>query len=81
MDHNIILDQLENISVRGTDHVLIGSYLDGRTQMTKVKNTVSYTLTKTYRVPQGNVLGSTLFLKRINDLLQEDVYCYAMVTV
>ena len=74
VDHNILLTKLKTIGFKRSAINWIKNYLSNRKQLTKINDSLSTASTITCGVPQGSVLGSTLFLVYVNDLTQKLKY-------
>lgn len=69
----ILIKGLENIGIRGVALNLFADYLKNRKQYVKIDGHISNECDVTNGVPQGSVLGPTLFLIYINSLCNMEI--------
>ena len=68
VSHNFLTHKLNHYGIRGKVNNWIESFLSGRTQAVIVECEKTTYLPVDSRVPQGSVLGPSMFLYYINDI-------------
>ena len=68
--HDILIDKLEHIDIRGFMLEWFKSYLNDRKQQTQANSVISDSLTVKTGVPQGSSLGPLPLVKKIAEKLQ-----------
>lgn len=64
----LLIKKLERIGVRDMQLRLFGNFLNNRTQYVRIGDVISDDRPVSYGIPQGSILGPTLFLVYVNEL-------------
>ena len=60
LDHNILINKLDNIGIRDVPKVLLTGYLSNRSQYVNLNGTIAYIEHISFGVPQDSLLGSLI---------------------
>ena len=75
VDHNILLKKLDHYGIRGIANDWFKSYLENRKQFVSISGFASNLRNMDFGVPQGSVIGPSLFLIYINDVHKAIKFC------
>ena len=75
VNHNILLNKLEQSGIRGVAHKFFSSFLSNRCQYVSLDNKQSSCMKISCGVPYGSVLGPLLFTLYINDINRSTSDC------
>ena len=77
VNHEILLKKLHHYGIRGITNKQFKSYLNNRTQKTKVNGSISEKIGISYEDPQGSILGPLFFLVYINN--QQEAVTHSLI--
>ncbi len=69
--HSLLLHKLDHYSIQGKTNRWIQAFLSGRSQVVATEGFMSDSVSVQSGVPQGSVLGPSLFLYYMNDIHEE----------
>lgn len=70
INHNILIEILENTGIRGKILNWFKNYLEDRCMKIKINNELSSSTEVKYGVPQGSILGPTLYTLYVNSIFK-----------